>query len=109
MRNYSQLISSLKRDRDFIDYCRQQIHDIIKHRHLDKDDIHSITNIISYIVQHKLDSTIPHEIIPDIIEAIILEILNTYGIHLSEDNYEELLSFLKHLFPSKNKKNIEEK
>lgn len=101
-------VQKLLRDQKFVDYCRQEIHNILNHSHVTKDDLVSIMNIIMYIFKNNPDHNVPKEIFADVFEAFIIELLQKYGISMSEEDYNHIREWIRnHL--SKHKLNLIER
>ena len=88
-------VQKLKHDPDFVDYCKKEIHEIVQDGRIDKDNIQQIVNIIVYIVQNESKHAIPQEIFTDVIEAFIIELLQKYGIQLTDATYQHILKTLR--------------
>lgn len=88
-------VHKLQHDPDFVDYCKKEIHDIIREGRIDKDNIQQIVNIIVYIVQNESKHAIPREIFADVLEAFIIELLQKYGIQLTDASYQHILETLR--------------
>ena len=87
-------VQKLLRDQSFVDYCRQEIHTILRHGHITKDDFASILNIIMYILENNPNHNVPKEIFADVLEAFVLELLQRYGINMSEDDYAHIRQWI---------------
>lgn len=88
-------VRKLQHDPDFVDYCRKEIHEIVQDGRIDKDNIQQIVNIIVYIVQNESKHAIPQEIFADVLEAFIIELLQKYGIQLTDTKYQHILETLR--------------
>lgn len=101
----NQYVQILKHDRDFVDYVRSEIHDIIKEGRVDLSDIQNIVSIVVYIIKYEYKQELPKDILGDIIEAFVIEILQRYGVSLSPEQYEQILtsveSCIKRIFQGK--------
>lgn len=86
---------NLLTDEDFVDYCKKEIHEIVKEGRIDIQDLHNVVNIILYIQEHKTKQTIPRDIISDVMEAFIIELLAKYNIIITNKQYEDLFKNLK--------------
>lgn len=90
-------LKQLQNDEDFVDYCKKEIHEIIKEGRIDASDIHNIVNIILYIVDHQEKHIIPKDVFCCVVQAFIIEVLKKYNIDLTNLQYEHLLKILKSL------------
>lgn len=93
-------------DEEFIDYCRKEIHEIVKEGRIDMEDLHNIVNIILYIQEYK-KRDIPKDIISDVFEAFIIELLARYNINITNKQYEDLFRELKNIIDTIIKKRVE--
>lgn len=91
----------LLHDRDFVDYCRKEIHEIIKYGRVDENDIQNIVNIINYIITKESKHSIPKDIFTDVLEAFIIEILQKYGIQITDKMYETMTKCLTQILQGK--------
>lgn len=92
---------SLLHDRDFVDYCRKEIHDIVKDGKIDMNDIQHIINIIHYIITIESKRSFPKEIYMDVLEAFIIELLQRYGIQITDDMYETMVKCIENIIHNK--------
>jgi hypothetical protein len=94
-------LQSLMHDRVFVDYCRKEIHEIVKYGKVDVNDIQNIVNIINYIVTKESKHAIPMDIFTDVLEALIIELLQKYGIQITDKMYETIFNCLTHILHGK--------
>jgi len=93
-------IQNLMHDPDFLEYCRQEIRDIVS-RGMSIDDIHNIIDIIKYIITKEYKHAIPREIFMDVLEALVIELLRYYGIEITDELYQKIISCLYHIIHNK--------
>lgn len=84
-------LEKLKRDEEFIAYCRREIHEIIKDGYIDKQSITSVVKIITYILEKESKHQLPIHIFSEVLEAFVIEMLAKYGIQVSPSQYEHLV------------------
>lgn len=93
-------IQNLMHDPDFLEYCRQEIRNMVSNG-MNINDIHNVVDIVNYIITKEYKHTIPREIIMDVLEAVIIELLHQYGIDITDEMYQEILSCLYHITHNK--------
>lgn len=93
-------IQTLMHDPTFIEYCRQEIRKMIS-KGMNIDDIHNVINIVYYIVTKEYKQTIPKEIFMDVLEALVIELLHYYGVDITDEMYQTILSCLYHIIHNK--------
>ena len=84
-------LEKLKRDEEFISYCRREIHEIIKDGYIDKQSITSMVKIITYILEKESKHQLPVQIFSEVLEAFVIEMIAKYGIQLSPSQYEHIV------------------
>jgi hypothetical protein len=88
-------VQKLLRDQAFVDYCRQEIHNILNYGHITKEDLGSIMNIILYIFKNNPNHNVSKDIFADVLEAFVIELLKKYGITLSGNDYENIREWIR--------------